>query len=278
MLRVVTLLSGEADKTGALQSELLEIASRLAAIQLSREVRAAMNRAGAAVMFDKPWGAVSATAAKTAEASDYFVEGDEPKTDRARRAALTAGLNVLAARGAMTRWMTDYVADVFALLGRGVAEGFARPAPVKKKGRGSVARDRIAAAVAEETHFTIGAIDLSREAALSKVTGVQRSGAQAEPPRAPVIPLRQSSPTPKDADGGGDHGPFSHARRLLERGEELIGPLGRAYARAQGEFFRRGEPADPDYMRDRKRRLKLFADSAARRWLFEKARDRHSAP
>jgi hypothetical protein len=252
----------------------MDTARTLALARLAVEVRTAMNCAAAAVMFGKPWGAVSAIEADEAEASDYVVVGDRPKTNKAHREALVAGLEVLAAHGAISGRMAGYTADVFASLDRGEADGFALPEPIRGKRRGSVARDQIAAAIADEMHFTVGALDLNREAALSKVTGIKRPGAKGSR-QAPTIPLRAAEAR---RDGKGEHGPYSHARRLLERGEKLLGPVAIANARVQGEAFRRGEPTDARYMRDRGRRLGLLADPAERAWLFRKARDTHNAP
>ena len=123
-----------------------EFRKRVAALVLE-----GMNRAAGAVMFDKPIAAVSAAERVAAETADYVVVGDRPKSDRARRAAHVAALQVLAEHGLLPPKMADYVADVFALLDAGAVEGYARPAPARRR-MGGVWRDRLAVAVADETN------------------------------------------------------------------------------------------------------------------------------
>jgi hypothetical protein len=242
--------------------------------RIAEEVRNAMDRAAAGVLYEKPWAAVSAAEIEHAAKSDYVAVGDRPKTDKAQRAAYAAGLRVLAAYGLFPQRRADYAADVFALLDRGEAEGLARPAPSRTRRKGAARRDQIAAAVAEEVRFTMGARDVSREHALALVTGARRPGAAQSPKASPLIPFR---PSGARRDGGGGHAPYSHARRLLEQGERLLGPVALAFAQSQGKAAGQVPPsADPDYMRDREGRLALLGDPVVRRWLSGKARDMHN--
>jgi hypothetical protein len=242
--------------------------------KVAEEVRNAMDRAAAGVLSGKPWAAVSAAEIERAAKSDYIAVGDRPKSDQAHRAAYTAMLRVLADHGLILQRRADYAADVFALLDRGEAEGLARPAPSRTRRKGAARRGQLAAAVADEVHFTMGARDVSRERALALVTGVLRPGAAQPPEASPLIPFR---PSGARRDGGGGHAPYSHARRLLEQGERLLGPVILAFAQSQGKAAGQVPPsADPDYMRDREGRLVLLSDPAARRWLFGKARDMHN--
>lgn len=182
-------------------------------------------------------------------------------------------LRVLAAHGLAQQRRADYFVDVNALLDRGEASGCARPAPSRTGRKGGAWRDQIAAAVADEVHFTMGARDVSRERALALVTGVLRPGATQPPEANPLIPFRPSSAR---RDGGGDHAPYSLVRRLLEQGERLLGPVALAFARSQGKAAGQVPPsADPNYMHERGERLALLGDPAVRRWLSGKTRDMH---
>jgi hypothetical protein len=158
-------------------------------------VREAMNRAAGAVMFDKPPAAVSANERAAAEMADYIVVGDRPKSDKARRAAHAAALQVLAEHGLIPPKMADYAADVFDKLNASVVEGYARPAPGKAR-KGGVWRDNFAVAVADETNHTIGLHGVSRERALTIVSGVKRPTAEGKaPPRAAIpLPLSEAAP------------------------------------------------------------------------------------
>lgn len=243
--------------------------------RVAEEIRNAMDRAAAGVLFAKPWAAVSPTEIKQATKSDYVAVGDRPKSDRAWRAAHAAMLHVLAAHGLVQQRRADYFIDVNALLDRGEASGCARPGPPRTGRKGAAWRDQIAAAVADEVHFTMGARDVSREHALALVTGARRPGAAQSPKASPLIPLR---PSGARRDDNGGHAPYSHARRLLEQGERLLGPVTLAFARAQGKAAGQVPPsANPDYIRDREGRLALLGDPVTRRWLFGKARDIHGA-
>jgi hypothetical protein len=103
--------------------------------------------------------------------ADYIVVGDRPKSDKARRAAHAAALQVLAENGLIPPKMADYAADVFDKLNASVVEGYARPAPGKAR-KGGVWRDHFAVAVADETNHIIGLHGVSRERALTTVSGV----------------------------------------------------------------------------------------------------------
>ena len=243
--------------------------------RVAAEVRNAMDRAAAGVLFDKPWAAVSAVEIEQAAGSNYVAVGDRPKSDKAQRAAHVAALNVFAAHGLILPRRADYVADVYAHLDGGEAEGLARPAPSRTGRKGAAWRDQIAVAIADEVHFTMGARDVSRENALALVTGVLRPGAAQSPTASPLIPLR---PSGARRDDSGVHAPYSHARRLLEQGEKQLDRVALAFAQAQGKAAGQVPPsADPGYMREREGRLALLGDPVTRRWLFGKARDIHNA-
>ena len=156
--------------------------------RVAAEIRNAMDRAAAGVLSGKPWAAVSAVEIEQAAGSDYVAVGDRPKSDRAQRAAHVAALNVLAAHGLILQRRADYVADVYALLDGGEAEGLARPGPsgrTGRKGAGRGAASRVAAAVADESSFHNGiARDVSREHAVALVTGALRPGGGAASPKA----------------------------------------------------------------------------------------------
>jgi hypothetical protein len=238
-------------------------------------VRASMNKAAAAVMFHKPSVAVSAKEAADAERADYDVIGDRPQSDKVCRAAIAAGVQTLAQWGLFPEGMADQIADVFNLLNTGAVEGFARPAPAKGRREGAPWLDQIAVAIADETAFQRGLLDISREAALTQVTGVKRPDAVREPPKDVAIPLRQGRKNRRS--GREDHGPWRHARRLLDHGEKLLG--GVRYAQAQGESARRKDGLeDPAYLAAREARLLLLKDPRARVWLFHRANDPSAIP
>jgi hypothetical protein len=254
----------------------LQLDAVMGAVEFRKKVAAAvlgaMNRAAAGAMLDKPLVAVSAAEMAVAEAADYVIVGDRANSDRVRRAAHVAALQTLADYGLLPPKMADYVADVFAKLNAGAVEGYARPAPVKYRRDGAVWLDQIAAAIAEEVAFQMGFLDISREAALAQVTSVKRPDAVREPPDDVAIPLRKGRKNRRS--GKEDHGPWRHARRLLERGEKLLGEIRVRYAQAQGVSARRKDGLeDTAYMADRKARLLLLKDPRAREWLFNRARD-----
>ena len=75
--------------------------------KVAAAVRDAMNRAAAAVLFDKPMAAVSAAEMAAAGGADYVVVGDRPKSDRVRRAAHVAALQCSRTTGCFRRrWPT----------------------------------------------------------------------------------------------------------------------------------------------------------------------------
>jgi hypothetical protein len=236
--------------------------------RVAAAVLEAMNRAGGAVMFDKLPAAVSTAERGTAESADYIVVGDRPKSDRARRAAHVAALQVLAERGLIPPNMADYVADVFARLDAGAVEGYPRPAPGKAR-KGGVWRDNLAVAVADETNYTIGLLGESRERALTIASGVKRPTAAGNAPPRPAIPLPLSEAAPRS--GVVPSWPWKQAQRLLDRGEERLGDFGIRYARAQGVAVRNGDPVDDAYAAARKERLKLLASPEAAAWLYGQA-------
>ena len=231
-------------------------------------VRDAMNRAAAAVMFDKPMAAVSAVERAKAEAADCVVVGDRPKSDRTRRAAHVAALQVLADHGLLPPEEAKYVADVFTMLDAGAVEGCARPAPVKAR-KGGAWRDKLAVALADETNHAIGLHGISRERALMIASGVKRPTAAGNAPPGAAIPLPLSGAAPRSGMLPG--WPWKQAQRLLDRGEERLGDFGIRYARAQGVFARNGAPVDEAYAAAREERLKLFASPEARAWLLGRA-------
>ena len=230
-------------------------------------VREAMNRAAGAVMFDKPAAAVSEAGRAAAESADYIVVGDRPKSDRARRAAHAAALQVLAEHGLIPK-MADYVADVFARLDAGAVEGYTRPAPGKAR-KGGVWRDNFAVAVADATNYTIGLLGESRERALTIVSGVKRPTASGNAPPRPAIPLPLSEAAP--GRGVVPSWPWKQAQRLLDKGEERLGDFGIRYARAQGVAARNGDPLDKAYAAAQEARLKLLASPEAAAWLYGRA-------
>jgi hypothetical protein len=232
-------------------------------------VREAMNRAAAMVMFDKPTSlAVPAAERAVAEAADYIVVGDRPKSDRARRAAHAAALQVLSEHGLIPPKMADYVADVFDKLNAGAAEGYARPAPSKAR-KGGVWRDNFAVAVADETNHVIGLHGVSRERALAIVSGVKRPTAEGDAPPRAAIPLPLSEAAPRS--GVIPSWPWKQAQRLLDRGEEILGDFSIRYARAQGVAARNGDQVDEAYAAAREGRLKLLASPEAAAWLYGRA-------
>ena len=231
-------------------------------------VREAMNRAAGAVMFDKPPAAVSANERAAAEMADYIVVGDRPKSDKARRAAHAAALQVLAEHGLIPPKMADYAADVFDKLNASVVEGYARPAPGKAR-KGGVWRDNFAVAVADEINHTIGLHGVSRERALTIVSGVKRPTAEGKAPPRAAIPLPLSEAAPRS--GVVPSWPWKQAQRLLDRGEERLGDFGIRYARAQGVAARNGDPVDEAYAAAREERLKLLASPEAAAWLYGRA-------
>jgi hypothetical protein len=243
---------------------------------VAADVRRNMNVAAATVLTGKPGVMVSEQEAADAEACEYFVVGDRPKSDKARRAAHVAMLMVLAEHGLIPVQEASYVADVFELLDDGIVDGFARPAPVKGRREDAARTDRLAVALAEEVHFRRGLQDVSLERALSIVTGITRPGAARRAPDDNAIPLRQ--PDPARRDGAGGHGPWRHAQRLLKRGEDRLGKVGVRYAEAQGEAGRRGVAVDESYMAAREGRIALFGDAKAREWIFRWAGDPYAAP
>jgi hypothetical protein len=231
-------------------------------------VREAMNRAAGAVMFAKPPAAVSANERAAAEMADYIVVGDRPKSDKALRAAHAAALQVLAEHGLIPPKMADYAADVFDKLNASVVEGYARPAPGKAR-KGGVWRDNFAVAVADETNHTIGLHGVSRERALTIVSGVKRPTAEGKAPPRAAIPLPLSEAAPRS--GVVPSWPWKQAQRLLDRGEERLGDFGIRYARAQGVAARNGDPVDEAYAAAREERLKLLASPEAAAWLYGRA-------
>jgi hypothetical protein len=237
--------------------------------RVAAAVLEAMNRAAGAVMFDKPIVAVSATERAKAEAADYVVVGDRPKSDRTRRAAHVAALQVLAEHGLLPHKMADYAADVFDELDAGAVKGFARPAPVKGPRKGGAWRDRLAVAVADETNHLIGLHGVSRERALTITSGVKRPTAAGNAPPGAAIPLPLSGAAP--SSGVVPSWPWKQAQRLLDRGEELLGDFGIRYARAQGVAARNGDPVDEAYAAAREERLKLLASPEATLWLYGRA-------
>ena len=171
----------------------------MGAVRVPKESRRRRARrheqGGGGGLFDKPMVAVSAAEMAAAGGADCVVVGDRPKSDRVRRAAHVAALQMLADYGLLPPKMADYVADVFAKLDAGAVEGYARPAPVKYRRDGAVWLDQIAAAIAEEVAFQRGFLDISREAALAQVTGVKRPDAVREPPKDVAIPLVRGART-----------------------------------------------------------------------------------
>jgi hypothetical protein len=237
--------------------------------RVAAAVREAMNRAGGAVMFDKPTPlAVPAADMAAAEAAGYVAAGDRPKSDRTRRAAHVAALQVLADHGLLPPEEANYFADVFALLDAGVVEGCARPTPARRR-KGGGWRDRLAVAVADETNHAIGLLGESRERALTIASGVKRPTAAGNAPLGAAIPLPLSAAAPRS--GVAPSWPWKQAQRLLDRGEERLGDLGIRYARAQGVAARNGGPVDEAYAADREERLKLLASPEAREWLYGRA-------
>ena len=98
-----------------------------------------------------------------------------------------------------------------------------------------------------------------------------------EPPKDVAIPLRKGRKNRRS--GKEDHGPWRHARRLLERGEKLLGEIRVRYAQAQGVSARRKDGLeDTAYMTDREARLLLLKDPQPREWLFNKAGDPSAFP
>ena len=227
-----------------------------------------MNRAAGAVMFGKPPAAVSAAERAAAESADYIVAGDRPKSDRARRAAHAAALQALAEHGLIPPKMANYVADVFDKLNAGAVEGYARPAPGTAR-KGGVWRDNLAAAVADETNHAIGLHGVSRERALTIVSGVKRPTAEGKAPPRAAIPLPVGEAAPRS--GVIPSWPWKQAQRLLDRGEERLGDFGIRYARAQGVAARNGDPVDEAYAAAREERLKLLASPEAAAWLYGRA-------
>jgi hypothetical protein len=236
--------------------------------RVAAAVLEAMNRAAGAVMFDRPMAAVSAAERAAAETADYVVVGDRPKSDRTRRAAHVAALQVLAEHGLLPPKMADYVADVFAMLDAGAVEGYARPAPARRR-MGGVWRDRLAVAVADETNHLIGLHGVSRERALTITSGVKRPTAAGNAPPRAAIPLPLSGAAPRS--GVVPSWPWKQAQRLLDRGEEILGDFGIRYARAQGVAARNNTPKDESYAAAREERLKLLASPEATAWLLGRA-------
>jgi hypothetical protein len=243
---------------------------------LAGKIVAAKNRAAAAVMFDKRLKEVSDAEAAQAGQREFIVEGDRPKTDKAKRAAHTALLMVLADHGVISWDVATEFLEICDFLNAGAATGFARPTPVEGATEASVWRDKIAVGLADLVSFQRELQDISREAALMFVTGIKRPGAVREPPATVAIPMRRGRTN--RADGGEDHAPWKAAKRLLERGERILGEDGVRYARDQGLAERQGGPVDIAYGQARERRLKLLANLPAEKWLFAAAGIPQAAP
>jgi hypothetical protein len=239
---------------------------------VAADVRRNMNVAAATVLTGKPGVMVSEQEAADAEACEYLIVGDKPKSDKARRAAHVAMLMVLAEHGIIPSKEASYVADVFELLDDGAADGFARPAP----GKGNAWANRLAVALADVVHFRRSLQDVSVEHALTIVTGIARPEVVRQAPNDNAIPLRR--PDSARRDGTGTHGPWRHAQRLLKRGEKLLGKAGVRYAEAQGEAKRRGSAVDDGYMTAHEERLTVLGNTKAREWIFRRAGDRYAAP
>jgi hypothetical protein len=197
------------------------------------------------------------------------VVGDRPKSDRTRRAAHVAALQVLADHGLLPPEEANYVADVFAALDAGAVEGLARPAPIKGPRKGGAWRDRLAVALAVETNHAIGLHGVSREHALTTASGVKRPTAVGNAPLAAAIPLPRSEAARRNGVVPG--WPWKQAHRLLVRGEQRLGDLGIRHARAQGVAARNGDAVDEAYAADRGERLKLLASPEAMTWLLGRA-------
>lgn len=216
---------------------------------LREHVEAAIGKAIAAVLLDKPQDAVTGPEARAALA-DWVKPGDAETTHRAIRAGLVAAAMKLEADLLPPKLAGEFVGTLKAL-DRGEARGFAIPA-TSQRWQGASRRDELATFIAAETHFRRSLEDVSIEEARARVTGVRRPG------------TRRAAPSPDTLSADLQMLTYDQVRDLYRAGIKLLGRDSVADAGEQGVAVREGRPIDPDFADYREGRLGLARDE--KRW------------